>query len=245
MFWGFFIGWMPKISKLNLITLPSSPKPNSVAMEIEKPEHPKGPWAKLQHKVGPVSKLQLIWFPYEAFPSGMTLPNRWLRGPALSRIPISALHLTLSHTASLMLFLRLLKSWTERVFQANGSKQFTLPCFITPSFVAWRILDKWVRPLSFRLKSCVIPRWKIESAQTHERCARDRVPVLKCNTLWQKIRYITLFITVWRDEKSHWCHVSKAAAWGCDQLRGKGASRQRQMPQQPRNCQVTCLLTFT
>lgn len=93
---------MPKISKLNLITLPSSPKPNSVAMEIEKPEHPKGPWAKLQHKVGPVSRLQLIWFPYEAFPSGMTLPNRWLRGPALSRIPISALlHLyTVTHILS-------------------------------------------------------------------------------------------------------------------------------------------------
>lgn len=38
---------MPKISKLNLITLPSSPKPNSVAMEIEKPEHPKGPLGKI------------------------------------------------------------------------------------------------------------------------------------------------------------------------------------------------------
>lgn len=42
--------------------------------------------------------------------------------------------------------------------------------------------------------------------------------------LWQKIRYISLFITVWRDEKSLWCRVSKAAAWGCDQLRGKEAS---------------------
>lgn len=239
MFWVFLLAEC--LRSPNWISLPCPHHPNLTLLlwKLKSLNTQRALWAKLQHKVGPVSRLQLIWFPYEAFPSGMTLPNQWLRGPALSRIPISALlHLTLSHTASRMLFLRLLKSWTERVFQANGSKQFTLP-------LAWHILDKWVRPLSLRLKSCVIPRWKIESAQTHERCARDRVPVLKCNTLWQKIRYITLFITVWRDEKSHWCHVSKAAAWGCDPLRGKGASRQRQMPQQPRNCQVTCLLTFT
>lgn len=41
---------------LALITTTS----HSVAMEIEKPEHPKGPWTKLQHKVPPVIRLQLI-----------------------------------------------------------------------------------------------------------------------------------------------------------------------------------------
>lgn len=51
-------------------------------------------------------------------------------------------------------------------------------------------------------------------------------------------------MAVWRDEKSLWCHVSKAAAWGCHQLRGKEAPRQCQTPQQPHNCQLSRLLNF-